>query len=71
MPDSAGVLTAEDRQSPICKNYRVEHRRARLQTAATIFDLVYEGECAGFVLSAARADRAPRPRDHDGDEAAN
>ena len=32
-----------------------------LQTAANIFDLIYKGEGGGIVVSAARADRSPRP----------
>jgi hypothetical protein len=35
-----------------------------LQTAANIFDLVYKGDCGGFVITPARADRSPRPRDN-------
>ena len=38
-------------------------RHKWLQTAANIFDLVYTGDCAGFVISLARAERSPRPRD--------
>ena len=30
-------------------------------TAANIFDLIYKGEGGGIVVSAARADRSPRP----------
>jgi len=36
-----------------------------LQTAANIFDLVYTGDCGGFVISPARAERSPRPRDRE------
>ena len=35
-----------------------------LQTAANIFDLVYKGDCAGFHITPARADRSPRLRDN-------
>ena len=41
-----------------------EDRQKWLQTAANIFDLVYKGDCAGFHITPARADRSPRPRDH-------
>jgi len=41
-----------------------EDRLKWLQTAADIFDLVYEGDCGGFIISPARAERSPRPRDH-------
>ena len=34
-----------------------------LQTAANIFDLIYQGEGGGIVVSSARADRSPRPHD--------
>lgn len=36
-----------------------------LQTAANIFDLIYKGEGGGIVVTAARADRSPRPHDND------
>jgi hypothetical protein len=36
-----------------------------LQTAANIFDLIYKGDGGGIAVSAARADRSPRPHDHD------
>src|SRR2546423_1484643 len=32
------------------------------QTVANVFDLVYQGDCGGFVISPARAERSPRPR---------
>jgi hypothetical protein len=32
-----------------------------LQTVSNIFDLVYKGDCAGFHITPARADRSPRP----------
>lgn len=35
-----------------------------LQTAANIFDLIYQGEGGGIVVSSARADRSPRPHDN-------
>jgi len=35
-----------------------------LETIANIFDLVFKGDCSGFVISPARAERSPRPRDH-------
>lgn len=35
-----------------------------LQTAANIFDLIYQGEGGGIAVSAARADRSPRPHDN-------
>ena len=41
-----------------------EDRLKWLQTAANIFDLVYQGDCGGFVITPARAERSPRPRDH-------
>jgi len=36
-----------------------------LQTAANIFDLVYTGDSGGFCIVPARADRCPRPHDHE------
>lgn len=36
-----------------------------LQTAANIFDLIYGGDGGGIAVTAARADRSPRPQDHD------
>ena len=36
-----------------------------LQTAANIFDLVYTGDSGGFRIVPARADRSPRPHDHE------
>lgn len=36
-----------------------------LQTAANIFDLIYKGDGGGIVVSAARAERSPRPHDHE------
>ncbi len=36
-----------------------------LQTAANIFDLIYKGDGGGIVVSGARADRSPRPHDHE------
>jgi hypothetical protein len=41
-----------------------------LQTAA-IFDLLYKGDGGGIVVSTARVDRSPRPRDDRNDEAAH
>ena len=35
-----------------------------LGPAANIFDLVYTGDCGGFAISPARAERSPRPRDN-------
>lgn len=36
-----------------------------LQTAANIFDLIYKGDGGGIAVTAARADRSPRPHDHE------
>jgi len=36
-----------------------------LQTAANIFDLIYKGDGGGIAVSAARAERSPRPHDHE------
>jgi hypothetical protein len=36
-----------------------------LQTAANIFDLIYSGDGGGIVVTSARAERSPRPHDHD------
>lgn len=36
-----------------------------LQTAANIFDLIYKGDDGGISVSAARADRSPRPQHDD------
>ena len=41
-----------------------EERLKWLETAANIFDLVFKGDCGGFIISPARADRSPRPREH-------
>ena len=40
-------------------------RLKRLQTAANIFDLLYTGDGGGIAVTAARAERSPRPHDHD------
>jgi len=44
------------------KNWPLAQRVKWLQTAANIFDLIYEGE-GGIVVRAATADRSPRPGD--------
>lgn len=49
---------------PPAAEWAEEDRLKWLQTAANIFDLVYQGDCGGFVITPARAERSPRPRDH-------
>ena len=49
---------------PPSTEWNEEDRQKWLQTAANIFDLVYTGECGGFHITPARADRSPRPREH-------
>jgi hypothetical protein len=46
-------------------DWQVADRAKWLQTAANIFDLIYNGGGGGIVVSAARADRSPRPQDND------
>jgi hypothetical protein len=41
----------------------VTERAKWLQTAANIFGLIYKGE-GGITVSAARAERSPRPGEH-------
>lgn len=45
-------------------DWSMQDRVKWLQTAANIFDLIYKGEGGGIVVSAARADRSPRPGEH-------
>jgi hypothetical protein len=39
--------------------------RLKKNEAANIFDLLYKSDGGGIVVSAARADRSPRPHDHE------
>jgi hypothetical protein len=45
--------------------WAASERAKWLQTAANIFDLIYKGNGGGIVVSPARADRSPRPLEHD------
>jgi hypothetical protein len=36
-------------------------RQKWLQTLANVLDLVFTGDCGGFIITPARAERSPRP----------
>lgn len=64
-PFIQGLLdTIPDIPNPMEKpEWPVPERAKWLQTAANIFDLIYKGE-GGITVSAARAERSPRPGEH-------
>ncbi len=45
--------------------WSMQDRAKWLQTAANIFDLIYKGSGGGIVVTPARADRSPRPHEHE------
>jgi hypothetical protein len=44
--------------------WKLADRAKWLSTAANIFDLIYKGDGGGISVTAARADRSPRPGEH-------
>jgi hypothetical protein len=50
-----------DRGSMVVQTVRADFRCVD----DNIFDLIYKGDGGGIVVSAARADRSPRPHDHE------